>query len=95
MNTATAGTLTRRYLVVWIWLLALMTVSLFANTLPVNRAAAVTVMFVVAAVKAVLVALHFMHLRLEAWLIYAIAVVPVSLVVGLMLVLFPDFVFAR
>ncbi|HBH02014.1 MAG: hypothetical protein A2W08_17295 [Candidatus Rokubacteria bacterium RBG_16_73_20] len=88
-------TLTRGYVVVWIWLLVLMTLSLFANTLPVSRPAIVTLMFVVAAVKAGLVALHFMHLRLEAWLIYALATVPVLLVFGLMLALFPDFVLPR
>ena len=87
--------LTRGYLVVWGWLLVLMTLSLFANTLPVSRPAIVTLMFVVAGVKAVLVALHFMHLRVERWLIYAIAIVPVLLVFGLMLTLFPDFVFPR
>ncbi len=87
--------ITRRYLVVWIWLLGLMTFSLVMSAAPVTRRAAVTLMFTVAAVKAVLVALHFMHLRLETWLIYTIATVPVVLVVGLMLALLPDFVFAR
>ncbi|OGL00174.1 MAG: hypothetical protein A3E31_10615 [Candidatus Rokubacteria bacterium RIFCSPHIGHO2_12_FULL_73_22] len=91
----TGTTLTRGYVIIWIWLLALMTVSLFANTLPVSRPAIVTLMFVVAAVKAVLVALNFMHLRLEAWLIYAIATAPMLLVFGLMLALFPDFVLPR
>lgn len=88
-------TLTRGYLIVWGWLLLLMTISLFANSLPVSRPAIVTLMFVVAAVKAVLVALHFMHLKLEKWLIYAIAIIPVLLVLGLMVTLFPDFVLAR
>jgi caa(3)-type oxidase subunit IV len=91
----TGTTLTRGYVIIWVWLLLLMTLSLFANTLPVSRPAIVTLMFVVAAVKAVLVALHFMHLRLERWLIYAIVVVPVLLVFGLMLALFPDFVLGR
>jgi caa(3)-type oxidase subunit IV len=94
MSTPTAA-VSRRYLTVWIWLLVLMSASLLASGLPVTRAAIVTLMFVVAAVKAVLVALHFMHLRLESWLIYTIATVPVLLVLGLMVTLFPDFVFAR
>jgi caa(3)-type oxidase subunit IV len=88
-------TMTRGYLIIWGWLLLLMTISLFANSLPVSRPAIVTLMFVVAAVKAVLVALHFMHLKLEQWLIYAIAIIPVLLVLGLMVALFPDFVLAR
>ena len=88
-------TMTRGYLIIWGWLLLLMTLSLFANTLPVSRPAIVTLMFVVAAVKAVLVAVHFMHLKLERWLIYAIAIGPVLLVLGLMVTLVPDFVLAR
>jgi len=87
--------ITRRYLFVWIWLLALMTLSLFLGVAPVARNAAVTLMFTVAAIKTVLVALHFMHLKIEPWLIYAIALVPVVMVVGFMLTLFPDFVFHR
>ena len=87
--------MTRGYLIIWGWLLLLMTLSLFANTLPVSRPAIVTLMFVVAAVKAVLVAVHFMHLKLERWLIYAIAIGPVLLVLGLMVTLVPDFVLAR
>ncbi|MBI4270452.1 MAG: cytochrome C oxidase subunit IV family protein [Candidatus Rokubacteria bacterium] len=91
----TGTTLTRGYVIIWVWLLVLMTLSLVASTLPVSRPAIVTLMFVVAAVKAILVALNFMHLRLEAWLIYAIAIVPVLLVFGLMMALFPDFVLPR
>ena len=64
----TTRTLTRDYLIVWGWLLFLMTLSLLAGWLPLHRGAVVTVMLVAALVKAVLVALHFMHLRLEAWL---------------------------
>lgn len=93
--TMNGTTMTRGYLIIWGWLLFLMTLSLFASSLPVTRAAIVTLMFVVAAVKAGLVALHFMHLKLEPWLIYAIVVVPVLLVLGLMVALFPDFVLAR
>ncbi len=91
----TTTTMTRGYLIIWGWLILLMTLSLFASSLPFSRAAIVTLMFVVAAVKAVLVALHFMHLKLEKWLIYAIAIIPVLLVLGLMVTLFPDFVLAR
>ena len=87
--------LTRRYLVVWAWLLGLMALSLVAGSTPVARPAIATLVFTIAAVKAVLVALHFMHLKVEAWLIYALAIVPVVLVVGLILTLFPDFVFTR
>jgi caa(3)-type oxidase subunit IV len=88
----TTRTLTRDYLIVWGWLLFLMTLSLLAGWLPLHRGAVVTVMLVAALVKAVLVALHFMHLRLEAWLVHALVVVPLLLVLGLLAALVPDFV---
>lgn len=88
----TTRTLTRDYLIVWGWLLLLMTLSLLAGWLPLHRGAVVSVMLVAALVKAVLVALHFMHLRLEAWLVHALVVVPLLLVLGLFAALVPDFV---
>lgn len=80
------------YVAIWVWLLALMGIGLAASAIPGARVIAVTVIFATATAKALLVALNFMHLRFEPWLIYAIAIVPVLLVFGLMLVLFPDFV---
>ncbi len=80
------------YVAIWIWLLALMGIGLAASAIPGARVIAVTVIFATATAKALLVALNFMHLRFEPRLIYAIAIVPILLVVGLMLALFPDFV---
>ncbi len=80
------------YVAIWVWLLALMGIGLAASAIPGARVIAVTVIFATATAKALLVALNFMHLRFEPRLIYAIAIVPVLLVFGLMLVLFPDFV---
>ncbi len=80
------------YVAIWVWLLALMGIGLAASAIPGARVIAVTIIFATATAKALLVALNFMHLRFEPRLIYAIAIVPVLLVVGLMLVLFPDFV---
>ena len=50
----TGTTMTRGYLIIWGWLLLLMMLSLFAGSLALSRPAIVTLMFVVAAVKAVL-----------------------------------------
>ena len=80
------------YVAIWVWLLALMGIGLAASAIPGARVIAVTVIFATATAKALLVALNFMHLRFEPRLIYAIAIVPVLLVFGLILVLFPDFV---
>jgi caa(3)-type oxidase subunit IV len=49
--------------------------------------------FSVAIVKAFLVARHYMHLRHERAVIYAIALVPLVFVVIFLIGLFPDFVY--
>jgi caa(3)-type oxidase subunit IV len=83
------------YVLIWGWLVGLMVVGLLASFLPGVRSLAVALIFAAAAAKALLVALNFMHLRFEPRLIYAIAIVPVLFVLGLMVALFPDFVFHR
>lgn len=83
------------YVAIWGWLVALLVVGLAASLLPGGRVPAVTLIFAAAAAKAILVALNYMHLRFEPRLIYAIAIIPVLFVLGLMLALFPDFVFRR
>jgi caa(3)-type oxidase subunit IV len=83
------------YVAIWIWLIGL-TIFCVALSLVFGSSAPVMVLFFgVATVKALLVALNFMHLRYESGLIYAIAIVPVVFVLGLIVALFPDFVFSR
>ena len=83
------------YVGIWIWLIGLtifcVTISLFFGT----STGLVLIFFAVATVKALLVALNYMHLRFESKLIYAIAIIPVVFVLGLIVALFPDFVFSR
>ena len=81
------------YVAIWVWLVVLMVAGVLATRLPMGKSAINNLIFVIAAVKAVLVALNYMHLRSESWLIYALAIIPVLLVVGLTFVLFPDIVF--
>lgn len=81
------------YVAIWVWLITLMIASLLATLLPLGRSAVISLIFAIAAVKAVLVALNYMHLTSENWLIYALAIVPVLLVIAMTLVLFPDIVF--
>ena len=81
------------YVAIWVWLVALMITGVLATLLPLGKPAAMSLIFAIAAVKAVLVALNYMHLKSENWLIYALAIVPVLLVVAMTLVLFPDIVF--
>ena len=83
------------YLTIWVWLVALLIAGLFCAYLPAGKAMAIFLIFTVAVMKAFLVARHYMHLRSESVLIYAIVGVPVLLLVGLMLALAPDIVFRR
>jgi len=80
------------YTAVWLWLLALLGVGLAASLLPGGRVVALAVVFATAFVKALLVALNFMHLRFESRVIYAIALAPLVFAAILALALFPDFV---
>jgi caa(3)-type oxidase subunit IV len=81
------------YVVIWVWLLVLMGAGLGASVLPGARSVAVTLIFATAVAKALLVALHYMHLKVEPWVIYAIALVPVTFVAILAAALLPDFAF--
>lgn len=78
------------YVAVWFWLVGLMVASVAISLLPISESATVVVIFTIAVVKAVLVALNFMHLRFERLLIYSLAIVPLLLFFILTAVLFPD-----
>jgi caa(3)-type oxidase subunit IV len=83
------------YVTIWGWLLALVAAALFCAFLPFGKPMAIFLIFTFAAVKAFLVARHYMHLRTESLLIYAIAGIPVLLLIGMTLALVPDIVFRR
>lgn len=84
---------TSRYVAIWMWLLVLLAIGLLVTSAPLGKPMAIFLIFTVAAVKATLVARHYMHLRSESLLIYAIAGLPVLLLLGLALALVPDIVF--
>jgi caa(3)-type oxidase subunit IV len=81
------------YVAVWGWLLALLIAALFCAYLPFGKAMAIFLIFCAAVGKAFLVVRHYMHLRTEALLIYAIAGIPVLLLLGMTLALVPDIIF--
>jgi caa(3)-type oxidase subunit IV len=78
------------YVAVWAWLLILLFISLGAVYLPFSHGITVTFIFVVAAVKAFLVAANFMGLRFEERFVWWVGIVPVVLFVILVLGLIPD-----
>jgi caa(3)-type oxidase subunit IV len=82
----------RHYLAIWFWLMALVIVSVAAATV-LPKLQAMVLIFSVAIVKAFLVARHYMHLKNERAIIYAIALVPIAFVVIFLVGLVPDFVY--
>jgi caa(3)-type oxidase subunit IV len=83
------------YVAIWGWLLGLTIFSVALSLLFGRSTPVVVAFFLVASVKALLVALNYMHLKFEPRLIYAIAIVPVLFALVLTVALFPDFVFQR
>jgi|ETNmetMinimDraft_28_1059901.scaffolds.fasta_scaffold231252_2 caa(3)-type oxidase subunit IV len=78
------------YVAVWAWLTLLLIISLAAVYLPFSNTITVTFIFIVAAVKAFLVAANYMELRFEKRFIWVVAAVPVVLFLILTLALMPD-----
>jgi len=80
------------YFGIWIALLGLVAISIAASIV-LPKSLALLLIFAVAIVKALLVALNYMHLKYEKLLLYIIAIVPLVIVIILLFALFPDFVF--
>ncbi|MBI2991027.1 MAG: cytochrome C oxidase subunit IV family protein [Deltaproteobacteria bacterium] len=79
------------YFLIWVWLVALVIVSIGASfVLP--KSGALFLIFFVAFLKAILVLLNYMHLKYEKPVLYALVVVPLLIVAILVFALFPDFV---
>jgi caa(3)-type oxidase subunit IV len=80
---------------VWVYLLILLVLGVAAAYLPASRDLVLTLIFGVALVKATLVARHYMHLRAEHALIYAIAAIPLLLCLAFAVSLVPDLIWSR
>ena len=83
------------YFSIWVWLVALTVGYLLERFIGIPRHAALLAIFGIALVKALLVALNFMHLRRESPLIYAIVLVPIVLFGILLILLLPDITFVH
>ena len=81
------------YFSIWVWLVVLTVGYLLERFLGIPRHVALLAIFGIALVKALLVALNFMHLRWESPMIYAIVVVPIVLFGILLVLLLPDITF--
>lgn len=81
------------YVTIWMWLLLLVAAGVAVLGAPISKTFAVVLIFSVAAVKAGLVMRHFMHLRRQPYMIYAMLGIPFILAIALTLVLLPDIAF--
>ena len=84
-----------KYVTIWAWLLLLLFLSVAAAYLPFAQGLVVAFIFIVAVVKAGLVAVYFMHLKFEESLVRYIALIPVLLFIIMTLTLIPDIVYNR
>ncbi|MEK6710869.1 MAG: cytochrome C oxidase subunit IV family protein [Nitrospinota bacterium] len=82
------------YLLIWIYLVVLALASVAAS-LVLPKVPAELAIYFLAAVKAVLVAMYFMHLKVERFFIHSLSLIPLALVLVLFLGLLQDVVFNR
>lgn len=82
-----------RYVTIWMWLVLLLAAGVALIALPLSKMLAVILIFAVATVKAVLVVRHYMHVRAQPVMVYAILTVPLVLAIALVFVLLPDIAF--
>lgn len=80
------------YLTIWVWLIVLLAAGVALLAVP-SKTLGVVLIFAVASVKAFLVLRHYMHVRHQPLMIYAMLAVPVLLAVALTIVLLPDIAF--
>ncbi len=78
------------YVTIGIWLAALMAASIGISYLPLAAGTIMAVILTLALVKAGLVVLFFMHLRVERRLLAFIALIPFPLAIILVLVLLAE-----
>lgn len=79
-----------KYLMVWVWLIALLAAGTFVSSLPISKTAIVLLILAVSLVKTGLVGLFYMHLKFERLVpIWVVALSPFLLVgLAVLLVLF-------
>jgi caa(3)-type oxidase subunit IV len=82
------------YVLIWIYLVVLALASVAAS-LVLPKVPAELAIYFLALVKAVLVALYFMHLKVERFFIHSLSLIPLALVLVLFLGLIPDIVVGR
>ena len=78
--TYTHAATPRIYLIVWGWLAGLMLLSVLLSRFPISASTVVSVVFILSAIKACLVALYYMHLKFDRRWLVVIALFPLVVI---------------
>ncbi|HEX9779904.1 MAG TPA: cytochrome C oxidase subunit IV family protein [bacterium] len=70
----------RTYVVVWGWLAGLMLLGVLLAELPMPKRTIVLIVLALSSAKALLVALYYMHLKVDRRLLGLIAIAPLGLI---------------
>ena len=85
-----AGTVspTRTYLAIWGWLAGLMLFGVALSLLPISKGLIVLIVLGLSSIKALLVALYYMHLKIDRRLLVLVILAPLLLIVLVLGVIF-------
>ncbi len=71
---------TKLYLAIWAWLAGLMLAGVLLSELPLAKGAIVLLVLALSSVKALLVALYYMHLKMDRRFLALVALFPLLLI---------------
>ena len=80
----------RKYVLIWVWLAGLMLLGVALSYLPISVRTLVLLVLTLSAIKALLVAAYYMHLKFDARFLTLVAAIPIPLVIILIIALLLD-----
>lgn len=84
-----------KYVWIWVWLAMLMLLGVLLSTLPIPHRTVALIVLGLSAVKALLVAAYYMHLKFDPKFLIWVAVIPIPLCLILAITLLLDKPFLR
>ncbi|OGX39199.1 MAG: hypothetical protein A3C53_04425 [Omnitrophica WOR_2 bacterium RIFCSPHIGHO2_02_FULL_68_15] len=95
MTTAAPVMSQAKYVWIWVWLAGLMLLGVLLSTLPIPHRTVVGIVLGLSAVKALLVASYYMHLKFDPTFLTWVAVIPIPFCLALAVTLLLDKPFLR
>lgn len=90
MSDASHAMTFRKYVLIWVWLAGLMLLGVLLSRLPISHRTVVLIVLGLSAIKALLVASYYMHLKFDPRFLTLVAVIPIPLCVILAIALLLD-----